>query len=135
MPAKIESLYAVQNFIEQQLESNNCPVPLIISINVAIEEIFVNIVQYGFPNTSDKNNITINCFIKNHSIFYVQFYDKGITFNPLQQNAPDIDSPIEDRSIGGLGIYLARKIMDEINYEYKDGKNQLTLKKNISFSY
>ncbi|WP_330999274.1 ATP-binding protein [Pectinatus brassicae] len=127
----MESLYLVQDFIEQQLQSYSCDEQLIMPINLAAEEIFVNIVQYGFSNTNDKNVIIINCFIENSSIFYLQFCDMGVPFNPLQKQIPLIDASIEERSIGGLGIYLAKKLMDGITYEFTNGKNKLTLKKSL----
>lgn len=103
-------------------------------INLAAEEIFVNIVQYGFSNSAVKKDIIINCFIKESSVFHLQFCDMGIPFNPLQKQMPLIDTSIEERSIGGLGIYLAKKLMDEITYEFINGKNKLTLKKIVHVS-
>ena len=90
-----------------------------------VDELVANIVDYS---NSDYLDVEI---VRDDKSITLRFRDGGIPFNPLKKDPPDISLPMEEREIGGLGIFLARNMSDEIGYERKDGKNILTIKKNM----
>nr|MCR4894057.1 ATP-binding protein [Eubacteriales bacterium] len=102
-------------------------------INVAVEEIFINIASYAYA--PDKGRATVRVEVAGDPVTVtITFIDHGIPYDPLSRQDPDVTKPAEDREIGGLGIFLTRKIMDDLSYDYVDGKNILTLKKNLQES-
>ena len=117
-------------FIEEQLESVACPLRAQMQIDVAVDEMFSNIARYAYaPKTG---NATVRfSYDEADKAVSITFIDNGVPFNPLERSAPDTHVPLERRSIGGLGIHLVRKTMDGMEYEYKDGKNILTIRKLI----
>ena len=92
-------------------------------INTAIEEVFVNIAKYAYDNNG---TIEISLSEQNDFVKFV-FKDSGVKFNPLELKDPNINARAEEREIGGLGIYMVKKIMNEVYYEYTDNQNILTL--------
>lgn len=131
--AKTECLDEVLEFVEGQLEGYDCPVKTKVQLAVAVEEIFVNIARYAYEK--DGGTAAIRVEVEGEPIqIAVTFSDGGIPYNPLSRDAPDITLSAEERGIGGLGIYLVKKSMDDIIYEYRDGKNVLTIKKTIAAS-
>ena len=123
-------LEAVQDFIHQQIEDLCTDMKLLMQIDLAVEEIFVNIAHYAYaPQTGEA---TIICNLnKETREMQIIFSDSGKPFNPLDRDEPDVTLPAEERGIGGLGIFLTKKYMDEVSYEYSGGKNNLTLKKTL----
>lgn len=99
----------------------------IFKINLALDEIFTNIVSYGFPDNSE-SEIKIDFFKENDKL-KMRIEDEGIEFNPLLMEKPDTELSAEDRKIGGLGIFFVRESMDNMEYERKNKKNILTLTK------
>ena len=99
-------------------------------INVSIDELLSNIARYAYaPGTGV---VTVRfCFDANTRIASLTFMDSGIPFDPFSHADPDIDAPMEERTVGGLGIYLVKKTMDRVDYRYADGKNILTIQKHI----
>ena len=126
--AKIENLPAVTQFITDALESRNCSLKIIMQIELVIEEIFVNISNYAYKNNSGTATICRD-FEDNPSALNLIFMDSGIKYNPLEHEDPDINLSAEDREIGGLGIFLVKKNVDEISYKYEGDKNILSIKK------
>ena len=94
-------------------------------LSVVIEELVVNIVNYAH---SDYLDVEI---IRDEKNIALRFHDNGIPFNPLQKDPPDITSPLEDRKIGGLGIFMVKKFMDTVSYEYSEGENVLMVMKQL----
>lgn len=97
-------------------------------IHLVVEEIVVNIVDYAYPEGNGYLEVCINNDSKELTI---EFRDHGIPFNPLEQSMPDLDIPLEERSIGGLGIFLTKEMMDNVEYRYEQGENILIIKKNM----
>ena len=128
--ARIENLDQVMGFVDGILEENDCPMKEMMQIDVAVEEIFVNIAHYAYSPEVGKAVVSAS-FDSEHAIISVSFEDKGIPFNPLNKEDPDVSLSAEDRKIGGLGIFMVKKSMDDVLYERKDGKNILTLVKKI----
>ena len=120
----------MQSFIEEHLEKAECPMRAQMQISLAVEEIFVNIANYAY--VPDKGNAIVSIEIsENPVVVTIAFIDHGMPYDPLSKEDPDVTLSAEDRRIGGLGIFLTKKTMDDVSYEYKDGKNILTLKKNL----
>ena len=124
-----ENLTKVINFISKILEEKECPFKTRVQIEIAVEEIFVNIVKYAY---SDGGTVNISCeILADLDQAVICFKDHGIPYNPLQREEPDVGIPADERPVGGLGILLVRKMMSEVLYEYKDNQNILTLKKRL----
>ena len=130
VPATLENLEVIQSFIEGELEQHSCPRKVMMQISIAVEEIYVNIAHYAYnPKVGEA---TVRCCVGGDPLqVTVQFLDRGVPFDPLRR--PDVDTtlPAEERSIGGLGILMVKKSMDDVTYAYRDGCNILTLKKRL----
>ncbi|MDR2966234.1 MAG: SpoIIE family protein phosphatase [Treponema sp.] len=125
--AKIENLDSVMDFIGVEMEKKNINMELQNNIKVAVEEVFVNISSYAY--TPLTGNVTVKMDMGSEII--IQFKDSGTRFNPLEMDDPNIITPIEERDIGGLGIFMIKKLMDTVDYLYENGNNILTIKKRI----
>ena len=139
MPVKIfeatdENLEAVNDFIHAQIKPFSCQSQTLFQIDLAVEEIFVNISHYAY--SPDKGMVQIECSAEKtadaSAKLTVSFTDRGKAFNPLAKPDPDITLSVEEREIGGLGIFLTKKYMDTVLYERKDNQNILTFTKTIS---
>lgn len=126
--AKVENIDVVTNFVNDILEENCCPMKIQMQIDVVIDEIFGNISYYAYGAGGGKASIQAG--IEKGMIVLV-FIDQGIPYNPLENKDPDITLNLEEREIGGLGIYMVKKIMDEVSYEYMDGQNILRMRKSL----
>ncbi|MDO5328633.1 MAG: SpoIIE family protein phosphatase [Coriobacteriia bacterium] len=128
--AKTKSLTEITNFVDDYLKDYNCNFETIENINVAIDEIFSNIVKHGYDDETKDVEIEIKVDELNRIV--ITFIDEAKKFNPLDIEEPDTTLSAEECDIGGLGIFMVRKMMDEVNYEYKDKHNILTIKKKIN---
>lgn len=130
LPATIENIETVIDFVNGQLEEIKCPLKAQMQIDIAIDELFGNIAHYAYnPETGPA---TVRVEVTEDPIAVViTFIDRGVPYDPLKKEDPDITLSAEERAIGGLGIFMVKKTMDEISYEYKDGKNILHIKKNM----
>lgn len=130
LPATIENIETVIDFVNGQLEEIKCPLKAQMQIDIAIDELFGNIAHYAYnPETGPA---TVRVEVTEDPIAVViTFIDRGVPYDPLKKEDPDITLFAEERAIGGLGIFMVKKTMDEISYEYKDGKNILRIKKNM----
>lgn len=128
--ANIDDIQKVTEFVEKELKTMGCPRKSIIQIKVAIDEIFSNILHYGYPNK--KGPVTVDVIEREdpHSV-YIRFSDHGIPYNPIKAEDPDVTLSAEEREIGGLGIYLVKQSMDDMKYKYENGQNILTIQKII----
>ncbi len=128
--ATVENISDVTAFVEAELEKLNCPMKTVIQINVAIDELFSNIVHYGYPDR--KGPVTVKVVEKEspHAVC-VRFEDEGIPYNPLQKEDPDVSLSADERQLGGLGIFMVKKTMDDLKYKYENGKNIMTIIKNL----
>lgn len=130
LKAKDTNLDTLNSFVHSQLPGD-CTEQIVNQLDLAVEEIFVNIAHYAYGSENTDNEAVVNCSLNDRSLT-VTFTDSGIPFNPLERPDPDITLKAEDRRIGGLGIYLTKKFMDKVSYEYRDGKNILTVVKEIT---
>ena len=128
--AKIENIEAVTDFVNEHLEVLNCPMKAQMQIDIAIDELFGNIAHYAYNPEIGKATVRVEVIEEPLSVV-ITFIDNGVPYDPLAKADPDTTLSAEERDIGGLGIYMVKKSMDEITYEYKDGQNILKIKKNI----
>ncbi|MBR4554240.1 MAG: ATP-binding protein [Ruminococcus sp.] len=126
-----ENLPQVLGFVEEQLEGQGCDASVITQIDIAVEEIFVNIASYAYDPDVGPANIRVEIIEEPLSVV-ISFIDNGKPYDPLARPDPDIKKPLRERQKGGLGIFMVKKSMDNVTYEYKDGQNILTITKNIS---
>ena len=129
-PAKTDALSDVISFVEETLEGFGCPMKLQTSLAVAIEEVFVNVAHYAYESGEGDVDISISFNSKTGDVTF-RMRDKGIPFNPLLRPDPDVTLSLEEREIGGLGIFIAKKTMDSITYTYENEENVLTMIKKI----
>lgn len=128
--ADVNNLDKVQGFIDERLEAAECSMKAQTQIDVAVEEIYVNICNYAYKDKGGEGDAKVKMKITD-GVAEIVFEDSGIQYNPLANEEPDITLSAEEREIGGLGIFITKKTMDEVLYDYKDGKNALTLRKKI----
>ena len=128
--AKIENIEAVTDFVNEQLEALDCPMKAQMQIDIAIDELFGNIAHYAYNPEIGKATVRVEV-IEDPLAVTITFIDNGVPYDPLAKADPDTTLSAEEREIGGLGIYMVKKSMDDITYEYKDGQNILAIKKNL----
>ena len=126
--ASISDISAVTEFVETELEKLDCPMGITMKMSVAIDEIFSNIVYYAYEGGSGPATVTLRPQTEPRAVTLV-FEDEGVPYNPLAKPDPDVTLSAEERSVGGLGILIVKKFMDDMSYEYKKGKNTLSLYK------
>lgn len=124
--AEIGNIPEATELINKELEKHDCPIGAATQISIAIDEIMSNIIKFGYGEKSGpvtvKLNVEKNCAT-------IRFIDSGVKYNPLEQRDPDTSLSAEDRSIGGLGIFMVKKTMTDVRYQFIDNQNVLTLKK------
>ena len=120
-----ENLTEILRVLDEELESAGCDIDTRYEIDIAVEEIFVNISDYAYGGSPGPVRIQIEI----DEGVTVTFIDEGVEFDPLKRADPDITLPEKERSVGGLGIYIVKKSMDEMTYLYDEGRNILTIKK------
>lgn len=129
--ALVENITKVTEFIDNRLEELNCPIKAQMQIDVAVDELFGNIAQYAYEQETGTITVRVEV-VENPLSVVITFIDQGIPYDPLQKQDPDITLSAEERKIGGLGIFIVKKTMDEVLYEYKEGQNILKIKKTLS---
>ena len=130
LPAVTANIPVVTDFVDELLDARDCPMKAKMQLDVAIDEVFANIASYAYaPQTGDA---TVRfSFDEATRTVRLIFLDSGTPFDPLAQADPDVTLSVEERGVGGLGIFITKKTMDDVQYEYKDGQNRLTLVKKI----
>ena len=128
--ARVDNLEQVLAFVDEEIDRLDCSVKIRTQIDVAVEELFVNIAHYAYNPETGPATVRIEVE-KEPPAISITFIDKGVPYDPLAKADPDITLSAEDREIGGLGIFMVKKSMDSIDYEYKDGQNVLTLTKKL----
>lgn len=128
--ALTENIDAVTDFVNEQLEELDCPMKIQTQLDIAVDELFSNIAHYAYNPETGPATVQVEV-TENPLSVIITFIDQGVPYDPLAKSDPDTTLSAEDRQIGGLGIYMVKKTMDDISYEYKDGRNILTIKKNL----
>ena len=128
--ATVENIETVTDFVNEQLEALDCPMKAQMQIDIAIDELFGNIAHYAYNPEIGKATVRVEV-TQDPLAVVITFIDNGVPYDPLAKEDPDTTLSAEEREIGGLGIYMVKKSMEEITYEYKDGQNILAIKKNL----
>jgi anti-sigma regulatory factor (Ser/Thr protein kinase) len=129
IPAKLEGMDVILSFVSLLLDIYGCPLKSRTQVRMAIEELYVNVTLYAYPSQDGWAEIRGSV---EDGVATFKLIDGGRPFNPLAKDDPDIMLSGEERGIGGLGIYMVKTMMDEVEYEYRDGCNQLALRKQLS---
>ena len=128
LEALTDNLPQVISFVDEQLEAADCPMKIQMQIDIAVEEIFVNIAHYAYNPDVGTAKVRVEVLGEPPAVD-ITFIDNVIPYDPLAKADPDVTLSAEERQIGGLGIFMVKKSMDDVKYEYLDGHNILTLKK------
>jgi len=128
--AAIENVEPVTDFVNAELEALDCPMKAMTLIDIVIDELFSNIAHYAYDG--GKGYATVRVEVKRDpDSVILTFIDSGKPYDPLAKDDPDVTLSAQERKPGGLGIFITKKLMDGIDYEYVDGHNVLMIRKNI----
>ena len=128
--ATVENIDAVTDFVNEQLEALDCPMKAQMQIDTAIDELFGNIAHYAYSPETGEATVRVEVVQEPLSVV-ITFIDQGVPYDPLKSIDPDTTLGVEEREIGGLGIFMVKKSMDDITYSYENGHNILSIKKNL----
>ena len=131
LEASVANIPAVTDFVNAILEELDCPIKAQLQIDVAIDELFSNIAYYAYPDGAGEATVGFD-FDPSTGFAAITFTDHGVPFDPLWSADPDTTLGPEERAVGGLGIFLVKKTMDEVSYRYADGANRLRILKRIA---
>ena len=129
--ATVENIEVVTDFVNEQLEALDCPMKAQMQIDIAIDELFGNIAHYAYNPEIGQATVRVE-IIEDPLAVVITFIDNGVPYDPLAKEDPDTTLSAEEREIGGLGIFMVKKTMDDITYEYKNGQNILKIKKKLN---
>lgn len=120
-----EGLKVLEEAVDKFSGLHGWPVSLEFKIKLILEEVILNALNYGHPDKA--TNVSLKMKDHDQSIS-IEIVDDGLAFNPLKEApVPDTDAPLEDRPIGGLGVYMVKTLVSDISYEWADGKNVLKI--------
>ena len=128
--AVIDNLDDVNLFVHKSIEQFEVSKRTLMQLDVVVEEIFVNIASYAYSPNTGLVKIQLKTDIEPLSIS-LTFIDSGVPYNPLEKSDPDVDLSADDRQIGGLGIFLTKNFVDDISYQFLDGRNILKIEKHL----
>lgn len=130
LQATVDHLEAVTDFVNELLEEYGCSLKAQMQIDIAIDELFSNIAHYAYHPEVGDATVRVS-LAQDPRRVVITFIDRGIPYNPLEKQDPDITLSAEERQIGGLGIFMVKKSMNHMAYEYTDGQNILTIEKHL----
>ena len=128
--ATVDNIGAVTAFVDEQLEALDCPMKAQMQIDIAIDELFGNIAHYAYNPEVGEATVRVEVTEDPLSVI-ITFIDGGVPYDPLAAADPDTTLSADERAIGGLGIFMVKKSMDEISYRYENGSNILSIRKNL----
>ena len=128
--AIVDNLNAVNLFVHKSIEQFEVSKRTLMQLDLVVEEIFVNIASYAYSPNTGLVKILLKTDIEPLSIS-LTFIDSGVPYNPLEKSDPDVNLSVDDRQIGGLGIFLTKNFVDDISYQFVDGQNVLHLTKDM----
>lgn len=130
IPAEAKRLDEVLSFVDAVLNTYDCPADTQVLIDIAVEEIYVNIANYAYH--PEIGCATITCRVESEPLkVIIEFSDEGIKYNPLEREDPNLELAADEREIGGLGIYMVKTSMDNVSYRYENGNNIFTIEKKL----
>lgn len=127
--AKLENIEKVIVFVNSELESKSCAADVIQRIDIALEELLVNVSHYAYKD--EEGTVTVGISFPKEDLVQIDIRDRGVAYDPTMKEDPDVTVPLGQRKKGGLGIYMTKMVMDEMLYEYEAGYNHITLRKDI----
>lgn len=127
---QLKELDSINQYLEELADLWELSLPFIMTLNLVLEEAFTNIVNYGFPD-DEKHEIEL-IFEKQNNQLIISLIDDGVPYDPTLTRTPDLNLPAEEREIGGLGVFLIRKMMDKVSYQRLEGHNIFKMEKMIS---
>lgn len=127
--ARLDRLDEVLAFVDGILEELGCPMKIQMQLDIAVEELYVNIAHYAYAPETGPAAIRVET--EPDRVVAITFVDWGVPFDPLKKPDPDITLSAEERQIGGLGIYMVKKSMDRMEYRHENGMNRLTIAKKL----
>ena len=130
LEATVDNITTVVGFVEEQLEELGCGMKIQMQMSMVTDELFANIAMYAYPEGGGSATVRLEA-IEDGRQAVITFIDQGVPYNPLMKEDPDITLSAEERPIGGLGIFMVKKSVDNITYRYEDGQNILTITKTI----
>ena len=130
LDATVENLDRVLSVVEEYLNELHCPLRTQMRLAVVVEELYVNIASYAYAPGTGPAALRVDVEEEGR-VVAITFVDQGVPYDPLAKPDPDVTLAAENRKIGGLGIFMCKKIMDEMVYQRKDGRNILTAKKRL----
>ena len=130
MDATVDNIPVFTARIDEQLEALDCPMRAQTQIDVAMDEMLSNVANYAYGEGVGSVTVRFEFDPESREV-RISFIDGGVPYNPLEKGDPDVSLPTEARAIGGLGIFLVKKTMDDLRYRYADGKNIVTIVKRI----
>lgn len=128
--ARVENIEAVTEFVNGLLRSFGCPLKVQMQLDVVIDEVVGNIAHYAYGTGSGPVTVRVERMEQPPAVL-LTFIDRGTPYDPLAKQDPDTSLSAEERKIGGLGIYMVKKMTDAVSYEYRGGQNILTVTKNL----
>lgn len=131
LQAKVENIRQVVAFVEEELEAMGCAMKAQMQLSIAVDELFTNIACYAYAPGSGMATVRVEA-ISDGQQARITFIDQGVPYNPLKKEDPDITLSAEERPIGGLGVFMVKKTMDEMDYRFENGNNILTIVKTIA---
>lgn len=128
LPATIDSINNATDFINEVLEEADCPMRTKIQLDIALDELMSNVARYAYPQGEGDITVSVE-ILETPKRVVLTLIDSGIPYDPLKKDDPDVSLSAEEREIGGLGIYIVKESMDDLQYEYKNNQNIVTIVK------
>jgi anti-sigma regulatory factor (Ser/Thr protein kinase) len=129
LPNRLSELATLRAAVDAVLRGPGVDEHVLFEVNVALEEIFCNVVEHAYPDGGE-HVVDVRLELQ-RGVFRAVVSDDGVAFDPLAAPEPDVNAPLEERRIGGLGVFLTRKFMDEVSYRREAGRNVLTLSRAV----
>lgn len=126
--AIMENFQTFMGFVEDSLENLDVGQKTAFSLLTVSEEIIVNIINYAYPDKVGEMEIDLKA---DEKTIWISFIDEGVAFNPMEKSEVDTNLQAHERDIGGLGIHMIKNMTERVIYDFKDGKNVLTIEKGI----
>ena len=130
LPATVDNMDAVTDFVNEYLDEIGCPAKVQMKMAIVVDEIFSNIAHYAYGAAEGDATVSVDYEEETGSVI-LSFADSGKQYDPLANEDPDVTLSADDRQIGGMGIFMVKKMMDGITYDYVEGQNVLTMWKKI----
>ncbi len=130
LAAKIDSIAEATAFMDAELEMVDCPMKAQVQLDIVLDELFSNIARYAYKGGDGEASVSFGFDPETRTVSIV-LKDRGIAYNPLEKEEPDVTLPLDKRPIGGLGIFLVKKNVDKMTYARRNGQNILTVLKKI----